>query len=341
MSTISPCESPIFIIGTERSGSNLLRLILDVHPDVVIPHPPHLMKYFGELDYGNLSELDNLRSLSRDMVKLIETHIFPWEIPLSSETLAKQALEPSHFGLVSTIYECVRSQHGVKRWGCKSTFMIKYITETLSVYPKAQFILLVRDPRDVAVSARKSVFSPCHPYLSATLWNEQQALGRAAESTLNDTQLYTLRYEDLLVDSEMVLRQVCDFLNLEFTPNLLRFFEQKEAKKSANLSESWGNTARPILKNNHQKFHTELSPKDIATVEKLCQDNMQYFGYALVTDQAVLQNLTIGRRNKIGIQSQEALMRLQIEWRSLRHDKNHWRRWKRDATARWFALQHS
>ena len=341
MSTMTPCDSPIFIIGTERSGSNLLRLILDVHPEVVIPHPPHLMKYFGDLDYGDLNTLDNLRTLSQDMVKLIDTHIFPWDIALSSETLAKQALEPSHFGLVAAIYESVRSQHGVTRWGCKSTFMIKYIKETLSVYPKAQFILLVRDPRDVAVSARKSVFSPCHPYLSAKLWNEQQALGRAAEAQLEPSQLYVLRYEDLLVDSEVVLHQICDFLKLEFTPSLLRFFEQKEAKKSANLSESWGNTARPILKNNHQKFHTELSPKDIATVEKVCQDNMQHFGYALTSDPDTLKQLSISRRSRLGIQSQEALMRIQIEWRSLRHDKNHWRRWKRDATAQWFAWQHS
>ena len=340
MSTMTPCESPIFIIGTERSGSNLLRLILDVHPDVVIPHPPHLMKYFGELDYGDLKDMDNLRALSQDMVKLIETHIFPWDLPLSSETLAKQALEPSHFGLVAAIYESVRSQHGVKRWGCKSTFMIKYIKETLSVYPKAQFILLVRDPRDVAVSARKSVFSPCHPYLSACLWDAQQALGKSAQQSLSQEQLYVLRYEDLLVDSETVLRQVCDFLRLNFTPDLLRFFEQKEAKKSAGLSESWGNTARPILKNNHQKFHKELSRQDIALVEKVCQSHMLHFGYALTSDRETLDKLKVGRRDRLGIQTQEALMRLQIEWRSLRRDKNHWRRWRRDATARWFAWQH-
>ena len=41
--------------------------------------------------------------------------------------------------------------------------MIKYIKETLSVYPNAQSILLVRDPRDVAVSARKSTEAPVIP----------------------------------------------------------------------------------------------------------------------------------------------------------------------------------
>lgn len=40
-------DSPIFIIGTERSGTNLLRLILNAHPNIALPHPPHIMKIFS------------------------------------------------------------------------------------------------------------------------------------------------------------------------------------------------------------------------------------------------------------------------------------------------------
>ncbi|MCR4286857.1 MAG: sulfotransferase, partial [Deltaproteobacteria bacterium] len=42
-------DSPIFIIGTERSGTNLLRLILNAHPNIALPHPPHIMKNFSGL----------------------------------------------------------------------------------------------------------------------------------------------------------------------------------------------------------------------------------------------------------------------------------------------------
>ena len=50
--------APLFIIGTERSGSNLLRLILDAHPGITVPHPPHVMNYFAALEgrYGDLQQ---------------------------------------------------------------------------------------------------------------------------------------------------------------------------------------------------------------------------------------------------------------------------------------------
>jgi len=334
------CTNPIFIIGTERSGSNLLRLILDAHNEIVIPHPPHLMKYFGPLNYGNLEDEKHLLALASDMVRLIESHIFPWEVQLDPMTLIQKAPKPNHFGLIAAIYEEVLSHHGKSRWGCKSTFMVHYVHDVLSVYPDAQFILLVRDPRDVAVSARKSVFSPCHPYLSALLWDEQQRIGEGLQLSLKRSQMYTIRYEDLLVDPNTSMRQLCDFLGTDYSDEMMKFFEQKEAKKSASLSESWGNTARPIMRNNHQKFKTELSKIEIAMVEQVCQKRMKHFGYALTNNEEQLKNVNITNGTKLSIQVKEQFMRTKIEWRSLNRDKNHWRRWRRDATAKWFAWQH-
>ena len=50
-------DDPLFIIGTERSGSNLLRVILDAHSRISVPHPPHIMRYFSPLvaRYGDLA----------------------------------------------------------------------------------------------------------------------------------------------------------------------------------------------------------------------------------------------------------------------------------------------
>jgi hypothetical protein len=43
-------SAPFFIVGTERSGSNLLRVILDTHPALSVPHPPHILRYFAPLE---------------------------------------------------------------------------------------------------------------------------------------------------------------------------------------------------------------------------------------------------------------------------------------------------
>ena len=67
---------------------------------------------------------------------------------------------------------------------------------------------------------------------------------------------------------------------------------------------------------------------------------MLHFGYALTSDKDTLDSIRVGRRDQLGIQTQEALMRLQLEGVLLGAIGNHWRRWRRDATARWFAWQH-
>ncbi len=337
----APAMSPIFIIGTERSGSNLLRLILNAHSRIAIPHPPHIMRYLAHLQdrYGDLSDDANMRALVDDILTLIDAHIFPWEVTLDADAIVAQAPQRSTFGAVAAIYEQVRLAEGKARWGNKSTFMVHYTAEVRSIYPDARFILLVRDPRDVAVSARKSVFSPCHPVLSARLWAHQQQLGLELLASLPAESIHLLRYEDLLADPDGTIRALCGFLDEDFEPGMMRFFEGREAQKSATLSESWSNTGKPVLTNNAGKFHRELSGEDILAVESICRVQMKELGYAPTRPESALQSWRLSLADRAGIQAAELVMRAQIELRSLRRDENHWRRWRRDATARALSLR--
>ena len=334
-------QAPVFIIGTERSGSNLLRLILNAHSRIAIPHPPHIMRYLAHLQdrYGELSNDANMRALAADILTLIDAHIFPWEVELDADALVNAAPQRSTFGAVAAIYEHVRQSEGKARWGNKSTFMVHYTAEVLSVYPDARFILLVRDPRDVAVSARKSVFSPCHPVLSARLWAEQQTVGLSLLDTLPASAIHLLRYETLLADPEGVISDLCRFLDEDFEPTMLQFFKGREAKKSATLSESWGNTGKPVLSGNAGKFHQQLSEADTLAVEALCQSPMAALGYEPTFPPQDLERWSIGPGKQLQIRASELLMRTQIELRSMRRDDNHWRRWRRDATARALAAR--
>mgnify|MGYP001605421702 CR=1 FL=1 len=58
-------ENPLFIVGTERSGSNLLRMMIQQTGSISSPHPPHLMRDLSPLEknYGDLNDGKNLRRL--------------------------------------------------------------------------------------------------------------------------------------------------------------------------------------------------------------------------------------------------------------------------------------
>ena len=337
-------NDPLFIVGTERSGSNLLRLILNAHPRIHVPHPPHLMHYFAgiEASYGDFEDPAAFRALVTDMLRLIDAHIYPWDdVTLGVEEIVARANPKDLFGAVVAIYECALAASGKARWGCKSTFMVHHVERVLASFPGARFILLVRDVRDVVVSSRKSVFSPCHPLLSAELWRDQQEEGLALLKRLPEEVMLVVRYEDLLADGEGCVRKICAHLGEEFDPQCLRFFETGAAKKGAALSESWGNTASPILTGNMGRYRNALTAAEIALVESIARDQMGALDYALDTPETDLDAVEIGAWLRFRAAFLERYLRLGIEWRSLRKDKNHWRRWRRDATAAWLALGRS
>lgn len=321
---------PIFIIGTERSGSNLLRVILSAHSRIDVPHPPHVMKYFAHLEgrYGDLSQRDKLDRLAGHVLRLLAVHIHPWELEIDRQRLVDQADPPDLLGLLFGLQEQHLEWSGKARWGNKSTFMIASVDRVLAHRPGARFIWLVRDPRDVAVSSRESVFSPFHPWLTGQLWATQQAECQALEDRLGAEVVLRLRYEDLVADPEAAVRSVCAFLDEDFEPAMLRYHEGQHARRGAAMSESWRNTAAPVMRGNTGKWRGKLSDEELAAVEGVCGDQMKHLGYDLDTDGTwqpppaltALRWRLSDHRDHLG-----------IEWRSLRKDGNHWRRWGRAA----------
>ncbi|MBU0675593.1 MAG: sulfotransferase [Proteobacteria bacterium] len=327
--------APIFIIGTERSGSNLLRLILNSHPDITVPHPPHILKYFSPLAdcYGDLTDPAQLTRLIQDVRGLIKSHIHPWpKIPSVAEIRAALT-SPTLTGVFLAVYETHRLKTGKRRWGCKSTFVIDHLEQVLAERPTARFLMLVRDPRDVAVSSRRSMFSPCHPWLIALLWQRQQNAGLRALTRYPENFL-PVRYEDLLTEPETTVRTICTFLGEEYTPTMLEFYRTGDAKKSSRLSACWRNTDQPIKPSNQGRYRRELTPEEIRLVEKICRPPMEQFGYSCDTenkDEAPVPS----RLRKLGFHLLNLYWRLLVECRALIHDRNYRLHWRRC----WFLLR--
>ena len=319
---------PIFIVGTERSGSNLLRLILNAHSEITVPHPPHIMAYFAPLEkrYGDSASDRNWARLTDDVITHVRRHIYPWSSPLNRSELL--AIQPPRdlFDLFAAIYEQHRAATGKPRWCCKSTFMIHYTGRILSRYPQARLIWLVRDPRDVAVSSKKSVFNPYHPYFTSKLWNEQQLLGLELQERVSSRNLMRVHYEDLVSNPESKVSSICQFLDITFEPGMLRFFESEEAKTSASLSREWRNTGAPIMTANFVLFRKKLSESEIEVVEQQARPAMQLLGYTPVAQKPAEQP---GLLRRCYYRLLNELLRLRVEYHSWRQDRNHWLRWGR------------
>lgn len=315
---------PVFILGTERSGSNLVRLLLDAHPDVVVPHPPHIVRYFTPLEagYGDLHQDDAWRALVADVLTLIETHIHPWPWVPSVDEVVARSVGRSVFAAYVAVHEALRDHVGKARWGCKSTFMIEHGDRILERFPDARLLWLYRDPRDVAASSKRSVFSTFHPYFTAQLWDRQQRLGLALERR---AEVLHVRYESLVTGGEAEVRRIFDHVGVPWVPEVMQFYQRDEAKRTASLSESWQNTADPIKATSVDRWRAELTPEEVEALETVVGATMTTLGYPLAT----AANLHPSLAQHARWAAEEQWHWLQVEARSLRKDANVGRRWRR------------
>lgn len=322
-------DNPVFIVGTERSGSNLMRLILNSHPNISVPHPPHILHNFSPLKgvYGDLENDANFHHLVDDILQFVNGHIHPWPITLSREKIISKADSRDLLTVFSLIYDEYLASTDKQRWGCKSTFVINHVEKILDRYPNAKFLWLIRDPRAVAASFRQSVFGPFHPYFSACLWRDQQTEGLRLEKNLSRDILIRIRYEDLLTDSKGCVKNICSFLEEPFDEKMLRYYETPEAAKTASLSRDWSNTALPILPDKAKKYSTDFTTGEIYIVESTVGNLLGEFGYGDNKKNATPNAPSIIQ--KCVYRLADLAWRIRVELRSLRNDRNCWRRWQR------------
>jgi len=119
----------IQFIGTQRSGSNLLRLILNQHDWISAPHPPHLLKTFVPLlPYYSAAYGDKLNELVEDMCQWVEANPVEWTgVSLDRKDILSKA--SSIFEIFEQIYLEKAAADKAKIWCCKSTFNTDYASE--------------------------------------------------------------------------------------------------------------------------------------------------------------------------------------------------------------------
>jgi hypothetical protein len=280
-----------------------------------------------------------MRQLVCDVLGLLRVHIHPWEMTIEPEKITPGRIAPgrgetrpqSLMGVFLALYDEYLQKSGKRRWGCKSTFVVEYVDEVLAACPSAKFILLVRDPRDVAVSSRRSIFSPFHPYFTAQLWLQQQLIGGRWLDSAERDKFHLMRYEDLIERPQEAVSALCRFLGEEYQPQMLEYYTTPAARKSQELSASWRNVGSPIKPMNRNTFRSGLTSAETRMVEAVCADLMPRFGYPLACPPTELTG-TDHHPSPVKLLWFRILdwgWRLAVEWQSLRHDRNyplHWRR---------------
>lgn len=272
----------IFMVGEQRSGSNLLRLILNESSSLAAPHPPHILQRMMPLlpAYGNLNDKKVFNNLIEDVCQLVELNPVPWDkVKLDRKLITQHCNENSLVAVYGAVMDLYAEAHNAKGWICKSMQNIQWADQINHYFNEPKYIYLYRDPRDVALSFKKAVIGEKHPYFIAKQWNELQELCIAQLKWAGTESIFPISYENLLANPEETVKKLCKFLNIEFSNKMLDFHKSKEAKQSAKSSSLWENLSQPIKSNNSKKFMTELTTKEIKIIESITGKVMDTLGY--------------------------------------------------------------
>lgn len=312
----------IFIIGEQRSGSNLLRLILSKHPTIAAPHPPHILPRFMPLLslYGNLDEEEHFSVLIEDVCTLVERNPISWNVKFDRKKVQKACKENTLIAIFDVIMQQYSQEQKKDHWVCKSLQNVEFAKELEAFYQKPIYIYLHRDPRDVVLSFKKAVVGEKHPYFSAKRWTNLQHKCLKLKETIPPNRFFEISYQQLTQQSEKYVQKMCDFLDLNYSEDMLLFYEQKEAKKAAEASSLWENLKNPILKENTQKYKNQLSNEEILIVEKIAQKEMNTLGYQLMFNQKKIENCVFTKDDMSFFEEINAKEKKQIKAQAQKED---------------------
>ena len=277
-----------FIVGVPRSGTTLLRLQLDAHPELAIP---------PETGLGDL--LATFHGATPTRAELIHgvTSMPTWQdLGVSRDELAAafEAVRDWSAGAgVRAYYTLYAESHGKHRYGDKTPGHVRHMDTLARALPEARFVHIIRDGRDVAASLRRMPFAPGGGDMAAiaALWRDTIWRARRAAETLPH---YTeVRYEELVAHPERVLAELCDFLELPFDEGMLRAHERADERLAEMRSVEFAEgvvrfsdgtevatlTRRPPDPSRVGRWREALSEYEVARFERFAGGALAHEGY--------------------------------------------------------------
>lgn len=277
----------IQFIGTQRSGSNLLRTMLNQLPEIAAPHPPHILKTFIPLlpIYGDLNQDANFESLLNDVCLWVELNPVTWQTTKMDRAIIKKSCkENTLIELFYRVYAYYAKLQNSEFTCCKSMNNVHQYKALEHAGLNPYYIYLHRDGRDVACSFKKAIIGEKHVYHIARQWKADQAKSMEVEQKIPSSRFIKVKYRDLINDPESVLKQICSFLNVPFNQDMLNYFRAEESIKTARSGMMWQNLSQPIIAGNYDKYLKELTPEEISIFEVVAGDILEKLGYAITSD---------------------------------------------------------
>jgi len=275
----TPGGPPLLILGVRRSGTTLLRVMLDRHSELAVPDESYFVPQLADRHLRRVDPdafVDDLRRLNT---------LAEWDVPLNKVRARLSPAMPIG-AAIATVYAVYAEEQGKRRWGDKTPMYMQNLRLLEKLFPDALFVHLIRDGRDAALSflelpaglVTKTWMHPRTPAEFACQWRTEVAAARRLGQRIGSRYL-EVRYEELVGDVEGVLRRICDFAWLGYEPAMADYAGNVDVSAKPHQQRLREPPTKGV-----RDWHQQMSPADVAAFEHVAGDLLRKLGYETSQD---------------------------------------------------------
>jgi hypothetical protein len=271
---LTPGGPPLLLLGVRRSGTTLLRVMLDRHSQLAVPDESYFVPQLADRHLRRVDAddfVDDLRRLAT---------LADWDVPL--DRVRARLRDGMPVGeAIGTVYDVYAEQRGKPRWGDKTPMYMQNLRLLRRLFPDALYVHLIRDGRDAALSflampagiMTETWMQPRTPAGFACQWRTEVAAARRFGRRVGSRYL-EVRYEELAADPGAVLRRICEFAGLEYEPAMLEYAGNVDVADKPHQQRLLQPPTKGL-----RDWRTQMSSRDAAAFERVAGDLLRDLGY--------------------------------------------------------------
>jgi hypothetical protein len=268
---------PLFVLGVSRSGTTLLRVVLDRSPGIAIPDETFFIPQLAHRHRSPVDPdefLDDLRRLPR---------LAAWEV--TADDLAARLRPGMTIGqALDATFSTYAAKHGKPRWGDKTPMYMRHLGLIERLFPEAQYVHLVRDGRDAALAfldmpagvVTRTWAHPRDPAGFACEWSTEVERARDLGRRVGPARYLEVRYEDLIEDLGSVVRAVCAHAELPFEAAMLEYSRVVDVSAKPHHQRLLQPPTRGV-----RDWRSQMAPEDVRAFEAIAGGLLADLGYEL------------------------------------------------------------
>jgi len=268
---LTPGGPPLLILGVRRSGTTLLRVMLDRHSQLAVPDETYFVPQLADRHLRPVSAADFLDDVRR---------VVEWDIPLDKVRARLRDGMPVG-AAIGAVYAVYAEEQGKAGWGDKTPMYMQNLRLLERLFPDAHYVHLIRDGRDAALSflemPRGLVTETwMHPRSAADFacqWATEVPAARRLGERVGSRYL-EVRYEDLVDDVTPVLRRICEFAGLEYEPGMVDYAGNVDVSTKPHQQRLTQPPTRGV-----RNWRTQMPAQDVVAFEQVAADVLRELGY--------------------------------------------------------------